>query len=326
MCCSTDVVSSSQSNKQNLLDTASIMASNIGDPITLSSGESIYTDTFLKTQAPGVPFEFTLTNKTRATYDGPVGFGWDHNNNIFLREETDGSVTYYDGKLGVSPFPKNTDGTFARNNSAKAQLTKTGGFYDITFDSGNVYHFANNLRVATITDKNQNITTFTYDTNNRLTKVTDSLGRDAVYVYFDNGRIKTVTDSNGRVATMAYYGTSDLLGNENDLKFLMITNPDTSTKTVSYQYTKVGGNQILSHNISKLVDAKGQTYVENTYDTNDRVTAQKFGDGTLTYAYVLDATNKYVTKTTVTNKRGTVTEYTYDQYGNNLTMTVLAAV
>ena len=51
-------------------------------------------------------------------------------------------MSFYNGQLGISPFPKNTDGTFAKNVSAKAVLTKNqNGLYDLIFDSGLQYHF-----------------------------------------------------------------------------------------------------------------------------------------------------------------------------------------
>lgn len=67
---------------------------------------------------------------------------WDHNYNIFLKEQKDSSVNLYDGRLGVYQFPKNTDETFPKSVSLKATLTKDStNTYTLTFDSGLTYHF-----------------------------------------------------------------------------------------------------------------------------------------------------------------------------------------
>ncbi len=62
------------------------------------------------------------------------------------------------------------------------------------------------------------------------------------------------------------------------------------------------------------MDSKGQTYVTNTYDANNRVTSQAYGSGTTSYAYVL--AGSAVSTNTVTNANGVQTRYTYDTNGN----------
>lgn len=321
--CTANIPWSIQLSSTTSANTSAAREQNIGDPITLSTGESIYSNTFLHNPGIGLSYEFSLTNRTQASYNGPVGFGWDHNYNIFLKEWEDSSVSLYNGQLGISPFPKNTDGTFVKNASSKATLSKNSdGLYDLIFDSGLVYHFWANLRIATMVDANENTLIFSYDTDNKLTKVTDTLGKDIIYTYDTDARLTTVTDSTGRHVDLAYFTSGVPEGSTNDLKSVTTTNADNAEKTVSYTYTKVDGDAKLSHNIKTLIDAKDQVYVENTYDINDRITAQKYGDGILAYVYTMDSTNTFVQKTVATNKRGIVSEYTYDQYGNELSMKV----
>ena len=72
-----------------------------------------------------------------------------------------------------------------------------------------------------------------------------------------------------------------------------------------------------------LTDSKGNEYVKNIYDADDRVVSQKYGDGTLTYAYETDSNNpKHITKTTAINKRGMKSEFVYDENGNTLSKTL----
>lgn len=134
--------------------------------------------------------------------------------------------------------------------------------------------------------------------------------------------MKSITDFSGRTVTLDYFGDTDIDGSAFDLKSITINNGDTP-KTISFTYQKDPISEILSHNILTLTDSSGKGYVKNTYDTNDRVISQKYGDGTLAYSYeTVGGTGNdanHVTKTTATNKRGMKAEFTYDASGNALT-------
>jgi hypothetical protein len=45
----------------------------------------------------------------------------------------------------------------------------------------------------------------------------------------------------------------------------------------------------LAHNIIKLIDSENNIYVENTYDSEDRVSSQKYGNASINYTYITDA-------------------------------------
>lgn len=95
---------------------------------------------------------------------------------------------------------------------------------------------------------------------------------------------------------------------------IILTNATGSAKTINFEYS-TGATGSLMHNITKLFDSKGQVYVSNIYDSGDRVTAQTYGSGTLTYAYTLSGS--VITKNTVIDKLGHKTEYSYNSNGNN---------
>lgn len=98
-------------------------ASNVGDPVTLSTGEFEYSNTFLKAKEGSMPYEFSLKYRNQMPYDGPVGQKFDHNYNVFLAENADGSVNFYNGKLGIFNFAATETG-FVRNDGLRAELAK----------------------------------------------------------------------------------------------------------------------------------------------------------------------------------------------------------
>lgn len=84
-----------------------------------------------------MPYEFSVTYRNQMKYAGPVGNGFDHNYNVFLVENADGSVSYYDGHLGIFAFAPAEGGGFVRNDGLRAALAKdVAGHYSIAFDGG----------------------------------------------------------------------------------------------------------------------------------------------------------------------------------------------
>lgn len=291
----------------------------------------------MRVPGDGMDYDFSLSYKSQTYSNGPVGMNWDHSYNISLRENDDSSVTYFDGKFGVYTFSKTSTGAFTRLPWLRADLVKMnwtqGSAYELRFADGTIQVFGANLKIASIRDANSHELTFVYDTENELIRTTDTLGRIFTYAYYGHGRLRLLTDPTGRSVTFNYYQDSDTGGSTYDLRSIVIQNPvDFSldpgapspwpiNKTISFTYQK-DTTEILSHNILTLTDSSGAEYVKNTYDTNDRVISQKFGDGTLIYSYeTVGGTGSdanHVTKTTATNKRGMKSEFNYDANGNTI--------
>lgn len=106
---------------------------NIADPVTLSNGESTYTNTFFRIPNRGMDYELTLTNRSRVNYNGPIGYNWDHTYNRFLHPNPDGSIDYHDGKLGIHRFIRSASGSFVPDNILRATLAQVGSGYTITY-------------------------------------------------------------------------------------------------------------------------------------------------------------------------------------------------
>ncbi|MDD3120646.1 MAG: DUF6531 domain-containing protein, partial [Candidatus Gracilibacteria bacterium] len=221
------------------------------DPISIPTGEFTYNNTLMSLPSKGLPFNFDILYKSQTYYNGPVGINFDHNYNLFLKEDESGNVDYYNGKLSKIIFAKKTDGTFEYQKALNATLGKNGDEYTITYDNGNKEKYGTNLRIKELSNKNGDKLSFEYDNENKLIKVIDALGRYMVYSYYEHSRLQKVTDFNGRFVEFAYFGENEQDGNQYDLKNITINNGGSTPKTIAFTYTKVDGENAnyLSHNI-----------------------------------------------------------------------------
>jgi len=265
-------------------------------------------------------------------YSAVVGNNWEHNYNKRVQENTGGIVTYYDGKFGQYVFVPSGSG-FVHMDALNAQLSKsTDGIYTMLFDDGTQYVFTSNNKIRSITNKYGQSLDFDYNNSGALTTVTDTLGRTITYTYDSTDHLTTVAESGGKSVLFTYYGSGDTDGGLHDLRDIAIENGN-ETKTIGFTYYTNTGDSSLDHNIHKLIDSKGQVYVENIYDMNDRVISQKYGNDTGSYIYTLadiheddtpttqgtgEVIGSYVAKNRATNRNGNITEYTYSRMGNVL--------
>lgn len=167
-------------------------------------------------------------------------------------------------------------------------------------------------RLSILQDINGNTMNFSYS-GSYLSGVVDTLGRTMSYSYYAHNRLKTVTDFAGRKADFTYYTGATASGNLYDLANIVLTNSGV-TKIIRFEYS-TNTTDPLSHNITKLIDTKGQVYVENTYTPEDRVATQKYGTASLGYTYTLSGSA--IIQNTVLDKLGNRTDYAYDASGNN---------
>ena len=153
-----------------------------------------------------------------------------------MREDTSGSLVYQNGQLGAIRFVKNTDGTYAKNVTLRATISKNvDGTYALTYDNGMVISFNSSKRIVSSKDTNNNITTFAY-IGDTLTTITDANGRVYTFSYTPEGRVQSVTDFAGNSANFTYFGSGATLGNQFDVQKITLHN-GISTKDISFEYT-----------------------------------------------------------------------------------------
>ena len=268
-----------------------------------------------------------------------MGRGWDFSYNMYI--EQDGQdIRLFDGNTREDLYRRQPNGTWARDGLFRELSQEANGTYRLNFADTSQWNFhaldgsATAGNISSILDRNGNTLSFAYDAAGRLTAVTDTLGRNITIAYNAGGFIETVTDLVGRQVKYAYYPDGDPGGSFGNLK--SVTTPAvTGTpngndfpagKTRVYVYSTGFGDGRLNHNLLRITDPKGQTYLENTYasttDPNaldfDRIVRQVWGDpgDIIDFVYVpqdaATSPNGAVIKAILNDRVGDVKEYLYD--------------
>ncbi|MBM4431288.1 MAG: RHS repeat protein, partial [Chloroflexi bacterium] len=318
-------------------------------PVLPHSGEFVHTETLLNIPGRGLDYEFSLSYHSQLIYNGPVGWGWEHNYDRRMVPAGGGSLALWDGagQTGVFSWVAGqfvpSAGLYVAVVSATAGITITdrSGFVEGYFPLDGSPSAG---RLRSMADRNGNTLSFAYDGQGRLATVTDTLGRLITYAYDANNRLTSVTDFAGRTVALAYDTNGDLLG----LTTPAVTgtpngNDFPSGKTTRFAYTSGFADQRLNHNLTHIImpnqvaDGSLTPSTINTYGTSglqfDRVISQSWGGGranasgipaggTVTFAYTTtidaDAPPAAASKTTITNRGGNVFEIWYDGAGHRL--------
>ncbi|RQH03259.1 DUF6531 domain-containing protein [Natrarchaeobius oligotrophus] len=277
-----------------------------GDPLLLASGQFFHRVTDLELAGRGLALSFTRTYLSGATYDGPLGHNWDHNYNLWLREERelddDGNwrnVVYRStGTLREDPYVQRIDepsgdlppleewqdATFDPPDGYFDRLEKRGGTYVLETVEGLRYYYNEDRYADRIVDPNGNELTFEYDAAGRLERVVDPVGKSLRFQYDERARIRWLIDEVGeRRVHFAYTDNGDL--EEVDLHL------GDRVSTTDYRYSGPDRPPQLQHNLEEIVNARGRTVVENRYGQQpgtwgyNRVVGQFANGGEYEYEY-----------------------------------------
>jgi RHS repeat-associated protein len=264
-----------------------------GDPIDFQKGDFI-----LERQDVRIPgrmtIDVTFTYRSRSTFNGPFGYGWDMSYNRRIRKLADNNVVAvlgngeretwtYDGSAytpgdGVfGTLVKNGDGTWSRTSphalvesyDANGNLTRiqdrNGAWLSFSYDH------AGRLPVIGASDYFVTQASGVILRDHRMSQITDSVGRTVDLGYDGNGRLSSLSWA-GR--TISYnYGTNG------DLSTVRLpATPDVPAGAVTtYGYT--------AHNLTSITDPKGQAYLANSYDEFDCVYQQTYGGFPSSFTY-----------------------------------------
>lgn len=221
----------------------------------------------------------------------PFGLGWTFslgpsllilNNTLF----TGVQVRYPDGR--TVNFAASGGGFTPDNTRVYDTLTADGGGYLLARKDLTQYHFDADGKLTSITDRNGNSITLTYD-GDKLTRAQNSAGRWVMFSHNGDGQVIGLDASEGRHLSFAY--TDKLL--------TAIT--DGAGNTTRYQYN---GDRRLA----QVITPKGHPSLHMSYDEVGRVTEQIEGAAAKTTFVYDDGAHT----TTVTDVLGNVTTHVYD--------------
>ncbi|MFI6697850.1 RHS repeat-associated core domain-containing protein [Streptomyces sp. NPDC050509] len=285
-----------------------------GDPVDLSTGMLTDSRTDLAVSDPLGSVEVNRTYWQGDTRKRAFGIGRDLSYNAFLHSEKQWEQVdlYLPGGAKVhfvrtSAGTSYSDAVFEPLDTPSAfrgsKIVSTATTWELRFRDGGVWVFPMYAPLREIRDRHGNtikltrltaagrgeITRITgpsgrwislaYDTNHRVSSAKDNTGRTTRYAYDSAGRLETVTDPAGKVSRYTYDGTSN--------------------------------------RVKTAVDARGITYMTNTFDTDGRVKDQTLTEGAkYAFEYTQTGAGK-VTSATVTQPGGSVrrVEFDADGYG-----------
>lgn len=277
-----------------------------GDPVDMATGLFVYEKTDLKL-ADTLPIALTRTYRPNDTNSYAFGVGTNHPYDVRLWSVhnfqdvdlilPDGGRVHY---VRISPGHSYTDAIYEAANAPGRYYKSTvrwngNSGWDLKLRDGTVWVFPQYGSLAAIRDRYGNQITVSRASGGtgNITQITSPHGRWVQFTYDTSNRITRIRDNGGRTASYAYDASGHLW-----------TATDIDGGTSSYYYDTAG-------RMTSINDARGITYITNSYDNAGRVTEQTMADGgTHQFDYQTDATGK-ITKTTLTDPRDFQREVTF---------------
>lgn len=271
--------------------------SSVGRPVDVASGEMYHDMVDLRIAGP-LPMEFRRRYNSRSTFNGAMGFGWQHAYQIRLEAAGTNREVLIDERGRRIYFAKNGQGAWDENRIEHLVLTAPGSpVWRVTDKHQRKLEFDAAGKLTRIADRNGNQLTFSYSGTN-LTTITDDFGRSMSLTY-SGSRVQTAS-AGGRTATYTYNGTTSNLE--------LIQWSDGSF--VDYQYTDTD-----SHNMTAALDSNGHLIEGHSYYGTDQVHTTQADGGNYLYTLVYDSP----TQTTVTNSRSVPTVYIHSSFNGLVT-------
>ncbi len=297
------------------------------------TGELVLTEEDLHVPGRGLDFSWVRTYRSRTGGNGAMGQGWSHCYDIRCSVGSN-SVRVWDGTGRSDTYFLGTNGIYTANELFNFG-TLSSGVFTLEFpDTGKwVFNSISNAVapgfVWQCVDRNGNALRFGYNPTGRLVEVVDTLDRTNRITYNGVGKIESVTDHSGRTVTYVYWTTSADGGIRSVTSPPVVGTPNGNDfpagKTTQYFYSQGFADSRLNNNLTRIIDANGQPWLEVTYaatidpnDVNfDRVSVSTCGanpPSVFTYLPQTPAPSNHfaVMKTICNNPVGNVTVQFFD--------------
>jgi RHS repeat-associated protein len=323
------------------------------DPVMMFNGQFVHEVEDIRIDGAGIDFVFKRTYKNQVTYNGRLGFNWDHSYNLWLRVANNTifratGVLREDAYIHHQTFdywvpPDGQHGIITESDPLDSSIS-----YVWRAPSGDRFLYQQDPtrdflhRIVRIEDKYGNYLHFIYFDDRpyliHFVEVNHSL-RSVEFHYDEQDRIDFIEDyliihdATGQHRRRWQYNYDDL----GDL--IAVTTPATERYpaglTTCYEYSSAEFSPPFQHNLTRIIDPAGQLYLENEYGTDpgrltaNRVVRQRQGGGEATFEYEdvvqeFEFTHTYseierpAHQTLMVQRNGQPVHYVYNTFGNLL--------
>jgi len=243
--------------------TSNHLHSECGDPVSCATGNFSEVQTDFAVGGRGVGLDLTRTYNSQAAAEeikGAFGYGWTSSfSDHLVVNKTSKVATLHQANGSTVPFVEEVGEAFKAPVWTQDTLSGTeAGGYTLTLASQVKYKFAGSSgRLESVTDRDGNATTLTYNEAGQLTTITDPVSRTIKLKYNGEGLVESAEDPMKHVVKYTYEG-----GN---LK--SVTQP--AEVGLRWQFKYDG-----SHELTELTDGRSGKTI-NEYNGAHQVIKQK---------------------------------------------------
>jgi YD repeat-containing protein len=266
--------------------------------------------------ARGVSFQFMRKYRSANRQAvGPMGRGWTFTYAKALEQEGDG-ILYHDGLGRIHHFKSMpSKDSYLSPDGLYMLLEAAGDTFSLRRRYGGVLTFERpeiGGRLLSIEDRNGNTLGFEYHKN--AIQILDSLGR----------RIDICLDQN-RVVSLSYAGRAWQYIYSDDGCLIEAIQPPTK-ETPDGPRTRYVYDEAFQ--LVSITDPNNQVYLRNFYDDYGRMSQQKHGNGTFTFAYETIGKTDLgfpIYRTQVQLKNGALLDLKHDAFGHAVERSLLVS-
>lgn len=308
------------------------------DPVKLFNGEFAYAIADFELNGAGQNFVFQRSYSQLVAYQGPLGFNWDHNYNLWLAVPPDAlSIARSNGALGIELYTRHEiHGYWLPPDGVDAVLLAEGDSFTLRQPDGTRIRYRQHPTlgpaihvVARIEDRHGNYLAFSYDDGRLARAEINSVHRWVDFFHDSQERIVAIADFTGRTWRYGY----DDIGNLVTVTLPAIE-PHRAGPTSVYDYIGTArADASLQHALTAIFDASGRPFLENEYGVQPgrvdyrRVIRQRQGGGDILFDYAdviedfnqpYDDHERPDRQTIVTERDGRQLRYLFNRFGNAL--------
>ena len=234
-----------------------------GEPVSCATGNFTETQTDLAVGGRGVGRDLTRYYNSQAAAEeikGVFGYGWTSSfSDHLVVNKTSKVTTLHQANGSTVPFTEETGEVFKAPVWTQDTLSGTeAGGYTLTLANQTKYKFTGSTgRLESVTDRDGNATTLTYNEAGQLTTITDPVSRTIKLKYNGEGFVESAEDPMKHVVKYTY--------ESGNLK--SVTQP--AEESLRWQFKYNG-----EHELTEMVDGRGGKTI-NEYNSSSQVTKQE---------------------------------------------------